>query len=64
MSETTPRTFPAGCKIIDIRPGTGYCDRFVYATLVGPDGDLIIAATLEYINQQFIGAIIQGETGS
>ena len=64
MSKTTPRTFPAGCKIINIEPGTGNRETLVYATLIGPDGELLISATLDYINQQLIGAIIQGETGN
>ncbi len=52
------REFPAGCTIRDIRPGTGERQRWVYASLYGPDNKLIIRSTLEYINEQFIGARI------
>ena len=54
------RTFPAGCTIRDIRPGTGGREQWVYASLYGPEGELLISATLEYINEQFVGARIGG----
>lgn len=54
-----PRRFPAGCTITNIRPGEGARSAFVYASLRGPDGGLLIAATLQYINEQLTGAIIE-----
>ncbi len=62
MSKETPRTFPAGCKIINICNGGEGWEDVVFAVLVGPDGDLLISATLEYISRQLIGATIQEET--
>ena len=60
MDEVQPpqRIFPAGCTIRDIRPGTGSRAHIVYAHLYGPDGEMLISATLEYINEQFVGARI------
>ena len=53
------RTFPAGCVIKDIRPGKGKRINYVYASLYGPDGELLISATLDYINDAFRGSIIE-----
>ncbi len=63
-AKRTQRVFPAGCTIVDIKPGTGNREGRVYATLIGPGGERLISATLDYINQQFIGASIQAETGN
>ena len=52
------RTFPAGCTIRDIRQGTGSRAHLVYARLYNRDGDLLISATLIYINEQIVGARI------
>ncbi len=49
----TPR-FPKGCTITNIRQGKGARSCFIYADLRGPDGTLLIAAHLEYINEQLI----------
>lgn len=43
--------FPEGCKIIDIRPGKGPRACFIYAKLIDKDENVLIAATLEYINE-------------
>lgn len=55
----SPRRLPAGCTITDIRPGDGIRSRFVYARLRAPDGTILISATLEYINERLIGAVIE-----
>lgn len=46
------RKFPKGCVIEDIRRGGGVREQFIYAKLVSPSGELLIAATLEYIYEQ------------
>lgn len=38
-----------GCKIIDIQRGKGSRSCYTYAKLVNKDGELLIAATLDYI---------------
>ena len=54
--------YPLGCKIVDIERGKGSRKKFIYAKLVGPDGGLLISATLEYIyerlNEADIGEMI------
>ena len=60
VQQRPQRTFPAGCTICDIRPGTDGREQWVYASLYGPAGDLLISATLEYINAQFLGSHIGG----
>ena len=45
-------SFPVGCKIIDIKRGKGSRNKFIYAKLIGPDGFLLISATLEYIYER------------
>jgi hypothetical protein len=44
------RKFPIGCKIVNIRPGAGARAAFVYAHLVDEKNNLLMSATLEYIN--------------
>ena len=44
--------FPAGCKIVDIERGKGSRNKLIYAKLIGPDGSLLISATLEYIYER------------
>ena len=56
------RTFPPGCVIKNIRPGKGLRKQYVYASLYSPDGELLISATLDYINDAFRGAIISKPT--
>ena len=51
MASTRP-PFPAGCTIGNIRRGKGSRSKYVYASLYGPTGELLISATLEYINEQ------------
>ena len=63
VQQCLQRTFPAGCTIRNIRPGTGGRKQWVYAGLYGPDGELLISATLEYINAQFVGARLAGPNG-
>lgn len=48
--------FPAGCTITNIRLGEGHRSKYVYANLIGPDGELLISATLDYINKQIVEA--------
>lgn len=48
--------FPAGCTIRNIRRGEGHRAKYVYASLYGPDGELLISATLDYINEQIVAA--------
>lgn len=48
--------FPKGCVIRNIRRGDGARASYVYASLYGPDGELMISATLEYINMQIVEA--------
>ena len=52
--------FPIGCTIKNIRRGapSRYRDRYVYAELVGPDGVVLISATLDYIAGQLAAARI------
>lgn len=62
MNETTPPAvavtktvrppFPNGCTISNIRRGSGIRERWVYACLYAPNGELLISATLDYINEQ------------
>jgi len=52
------RTIPRGSTITNIRRGKGKLECFVYANLVGPDGELIISATLDYITAQIMQADI------
>lgn len=42
--------FPKGCRIERLRINKRTYE--VHANLVGPDGELLISATLEYINKQ------------
>lgn len=49
-----PQKFPKGCTITNIRQGKGARSRWIYADLRGPDGTLLIAAHLEYINEQLL----------
>jgi hypothetical protein len=48
--------FPPGCTITGIRTGIGNRAKNVYATLRGPNGELLISATLDYINKQIVDA--------
>lgn len=56
--QQSQRTFPAGCTIGGIRRGKGERARWVYASLYGPDGLVLISATLDYICAQLLGARI------
>jgi len=38
-----------GCTIVNIRRGKGNRSHFIYANLVDKDGNIIISATLDYI---------------
>ena len=40
---------PNGCRIVNIRRGKGDRWVYVYADLIGPDGELLICATIDYI---------------
>ena len=51
MESDGRRVFPAGCTISNIRNGIGQRGGAVYANLRGPDGELIISATLNYISE-------------
>lgn len=42
--------FPKGCTIVNIRQGKDDRSYHIYAELRGPDGLLLIGATLDYIN--------------
>lgn len=46
--------YPKGCTITNLRQGKGYRKQYIYATLRGPDGELLISATLDYINKALI----------
>ena len=48
------KPFPKGCTIGNIRRGTGKRSQYVYANLYSPSGELLIAATLDYINAQIL----------
>lgn len=48
--------FPAGCVIKNMKRGSGYRAQWVYASLFGPDGSLLISATLDYINAEMAAA--------
>lgn len=52
MNKQEVRYLPIGCKIENIRRGTGKRISNIHANLVGPDGKLLIAATIEYIIKQ------------
>ena len=60
---TTIRTIPEGCTITNIRRGKGAREQFVYASLISPDGELLISATLEYITQQIMQSKINSQEG-
>ena len=51
--------FPAGCIITNIRRGNGYRSQWIYAQLRGPNGELLIDATLEYINARLVSSGIE-----
>jgi hypothetical protein len=46
--------FPKGCTITNIRPGKGDASRFVVAELRGPDGSLLISASIGTIAQRLL----------
>lgn len=48
------KPFPKGCTITNIRQGKGARSCWIYADLRGPDGELLISAHLEYINEQLL----------
>ena len=48
------KPFPKGCTITNIRRGKGECVCWIYAILRGPDGEVLITATLDYINDQLL----------
>jgi hypothetical protein len=54
QTHETPMTrkFPAGCYISNIHKGTGVNGNVLYAQLNGPDGRLLISATLDYIQDE------------
>lgn len=54
--------FPARSTIRNIRNGTGSRSNIVYAALYGPDDELLIAATLDYIVKQIEIAGVMGES--
>jgi len=53
------RKIPYGCKIVNIKRGTGARHRHVYAELRELDGSLLISATLEYIAAWILAAEIE-----
>ena len=55
------RIIPTGCVITNIRRGKGYRESFVYAELRGPDGELLMSATLDYITTEIMEADILPE---
>lgn len=55
------RIIPTGCVITNIRRGTGARKSFVYAELRGPDGELLMSATLDYITTEIMEADILPE---
>jgi len=54
--QTPKRVLPVGCKITNIRRGRGIKEGYVYAQLRGPNDELLIAATLNYITKQLESA--------
>lgn len=50
--------FPLGCVIKDIRSNPRFPGN-IYASLFGPDGELLISATLDYILAQINKAGIE-----
>lgn len=48
------KPFPKGCTITNIRQGKGVRCCFIYADLRDPNGELLIAATLNYINERLL----------
>lgn len=55
------RITPTGCVITNIRRGIGARRSVVYAQLHGPDGELLISATLDYITTKIMEADILPE---
>lgn len=53
------KPFPRGCTISNIRQGKGERSCYIYADLRAPNGDLLIAATLEYINKRILECGVQ-----
>lgn len=52
--KTTNIPFPKGCTITNIRQGKDARFCYIYADLRGPDGVLLISATIDYINQRLL----------
>ncbi len=53
-SKSEIKPFPKGCTITNIRQGKGARSCWIYADLRAPTGELLIAAHLEYINEQLL----------
>ena len=47
--DITPRIFPVGCKIVDIRRGTGNRSCYIYCRLIDDKGELLINGSLDYV---------------
>ncbi|MCU0286692.1 MAG: hypothetical protein MUF15_09855 [Acidobacteria bacterium] len=48
------KPFPKGSYINNLHKGEGVYSNTVYASLRGPDGELLISADLEYIQKRII----------
>ena len=53
--------FPNGCTITNIIQEEGARSGLIYARLVGPDGQIIISATLEYIYERLVESGIENK---
>lgn len=53
------RRFPFGCRIVNIKRGTGPRHCYVYAQLLDINNELLISATLDYITEQLLSAEIE-----
>jgi len=48
--------FPKECVIKNIYRGEAGGSCYVYASLYSPEGELLISATLDYINERILNA--------
>ncbi len=48
MKQEAAARLPAGCTLANLRRGAGPRRHWIYAEVLGPDGVVLIRATLEY----------------
>lgn len=48
---------PAGCTLANLRRGNGGRSHWIYAEVRGPDGSVLIQATLEYCVRRMVDSL-------